>query len=120
MVFCSQCGVQGHGRFCSQCGTPLNVSSAEDPPPPAYQQEQHSPTALIDPKGQVTPAFYHLASELFVKLDDSIDPKGTRALEPSKIAEFRRMNGKSIPQHFESHVLPLYCEQIPSPLAKSY
>ena len=130
MVFCSQCGVQGQGRFCSQCGTRLYVPESESQPPPAYQQlpEQQlqpeqppqSPTALIDPNGQVTPAFYHLASEFFIKLDQSIGQKGTGTLEPAKMAEFRRMSGKPIPQHFGSHVLPLYCECILSLHALSY
>lgn len=56
------------------------------------------------------PAFYHIASELFIKLDQSVEPKGTRGLEPKKIVEFKKMGGNTVSKYFESHVLPMYCE----------
>jgi len=58
------------------------------------------------------PAFHHIASELFIALDRSIEPKGTRGIEPSKMTAFRQMGGKSIPQYYESHVLPVYYNTI--------
>jgi len=116
MVFCTQCGVPGQGRFCSQCGTPLSGVNFGAPPqpsqPPPYTEQEESITALIGSQGQLMPAFHHIASELFIALDQSIEPKGTRGLEPSKMTAFRQMGGKSIPQYYGSHVLPVYYNTI--------
>ena len=129
MVFCSQCGTQGQGRFCSQCGTPLAVDvtqTAVSPSPStttvvtgAPQPSQPSPppqlqesfTALIGSQGQLMPAFHHIASELFFALDRSIEPRDTKGIEASKMAAFRTMGRKSIPPYYESHVLPFYCKR---------
>jgi hypothetical protein len=135
MVFCSQCGTQGEGRFCAQCGTPLAVLSQASPTavnapspntpgvnlgasqqpsqPPLPPQLQESFTALIGSQGQLMPAFHHIVSELFTALDQTIEPKGTKGIEASKMIAFRRMAGKSIPPYYESHVLPIYCKCVP-------
>jgi hypothetical protein len=138
MVFCSQCGTQGEGRFCAQCGTPLAVLSqaspttasvpspntpgvnpgasqqpSQLPPPPPPPQLQESFTALIGSQGQLMPAFHHIASELFKALDQMVEPKGTKGVEANKMTVFRRIGGKSIPPYYESHVLPMYCKCVP-------
>jgi hypothetical protein len=133
VVCCSQCGPQSQGRFCSQCGTPLADISQGSPGtanpspntpsvnwgaphqhsyPQLPPQQQESFTALIGSQGQLMPAFYHIVSELFIALDQSIEPRGTRGIEACKMAAFRRMGGKSIPQYYESHVLPIYCKHL--------
>ncbi|KAF7976312.1 hypothetical protein HWV62_7021 [Athelia sp. TMB] len=139
MVFCSQCGAQGEGRFCAQCGSPLvshssSQSSLGDPPamasgsrPGPYTQGSsgavpsrpaqpppppESFTALIGSQGQLMPAFHHIASEIFIKLDQTYEPKGSRGLEPNKITQFKKLGGKKIPPYFESHVLPVYYDII--------
>jgi len=75
-------------------------------------QPQESFTALIGSQGQLMPAFYHIASELFIKLDQTYEPKGTRGLEPSKIVQWRKLGGQSIPPYFESHIIPVYYDTI--------
>lgn len=143
MVFCSQCGARGEGRFCAQCGSPLvspdnsqsssTQSQSIDSPAtsssglrPGLQtqgssgavpsrlamplQPLESFTALIGSQGQLMPAFHHIASELFIKLDQTYEPKGSRGLEPNKITEYRKFARKTIPPYFESHVLPVYCK----------
>lgn len=141
MVFCSQCGTQGQGRFCAQCGAalasggaaptsgssaPTSGSTSPSSPAPATaggswarppQQQQAPPaqpqesfTALIGSRGQLMPAFFHIASELFIALDQSIEPRGSRGIEANKMLEFRKMSGKSVPPYYETHVLPIYCK----------
>ena len=139
MVFCSQCGTQGQGRFCAECGAALSGSgdaptsgssapttgssnptsgSTSSSLAPATAgggwarppQPQESFTALIGSQGQLMPAFFHIASELFIALDQSIEPRGSRGIEANKMLEFRKMSGKSIPPYYETHILPIYCE----------
>lgn len=132
--FCSQCGTALASDAPQAASSSPNGPGNSTAPPPPYQFEppqesfspQHQPsrasftpqyqappeplTALIGSQGQRMPAFFHIASELFIALDQAIAPKGTRGLEANKIAEFRKMGGKSIPQYYESHVLPVYCK----------
>lgn len=91
-------------------GSPPPPPSHTSPPPPPPSQN----TVLIDAYGQRTTAFNQLAASLFIALDQSVEPKGSRGLEPSKMVQWRTIGRKSIPEYYESHVLPFYCESLSS------
>ncbi|KAJ7731213.1 hypothetical protein B0H16DRAFT_204164 [Mycena metata] len=77
--------------------------------PVVHAPPQESPTALFGSQGYRLDAFFHIAREIFVALDQSTQPFGTQMMEASKIRRFRELGGKSIPPYYETHVLPMYC-----------
>lgn len=69
--------------------------------PSGYSPPSASNTALLDAWGQRTEAFNKLAASIFIALDQSCDPKGTRALEPSKIDRIDEICGTSTPCNYD-------------------
>ncbi|KZP11972.1 hypothetical protein FIBSPDRAFT_171883 [Athelia psychrophila] len=127
--FCAQCGsplaTQARGNSqSSSTDSPATGSTSGSRPPPQTQgssgavpsrpaqppQPQESYTALVGSQGQLMPAFHHIASEIFIKLDQTYEPKGSRGLEPNKLTQFKKLAGRTISPYFESHVLPAYCK----------
>jgi len=80
--------------------------------PVVHAPPQESPTALFGSQGYRLDAFFHIAREIFVALDQSTQPFGTQMMEASKIRRFRELGGKSIPPYYETHVLPMYYQTI--------
>ncbi|KAJ7634994.1 hypothetical protein FB45DRAFT_478776 [Roridomyces roridus] len=88
--------------------SPISGGLVQQQPLMANTPLQESPTALFGSQGYRLEAFHHIAREIFLALDRSIQPVGTQMIEAGKMRRFRELCGNAIPPYYESHVLPLY------------
>ncbi|KAI5481278.1 hypothetical protein MNV49_004900 [Pseudohyphozyma bogoriensis] len=131
---CSACGVApvSGAYFCHMCGTKLPIdggrttAAARAPPPlpprPATQvqtqaevhPDPYASNKMLDAQGNRLPAFYNLAHALFVALDNAVEPRGTRAIELSKMVHWHRLINEPLPEDHKTlwRVFGIYYEAI--------